>query len=162
MIRVSSTVWAHWASVNPGVIAGTIDGAATNMIAARTSRIASMRFATVEATRQARDSASVSSSPAMTGMSADDSAPAATSWKMRSGIRNAAKNVSSSLVAPNVVPMTTSADPAQRPRDEEGDSDDQPGPGERAADGHRVRALLRARGWASRYAVLRRVPDTWV
>ena len=41
------------------------------------------------------------------------------------------------------------ADPAEHPRDEEGDGDDQPGPGERAADGHRGRAAAAARGWAS-------------
>ena len=49
-----------------------------------------MRFATVEATRQARSSSPRAWSPARTGMSAELRAPAATSWKMKSGIRNAA------------------------------------------------------------------------
>ena len=37
-------------------------------------------------------SCSVANSPAMIGMSVDESAPAATSWNRKSGIRNAAKN----------------------------------------------------------------------
>ena len=50
----------------------------------------SIRLATVETTRQARADPSVASRPDTIGISADERAPAATSWKMRSGIRNAA------------------------------------------------------------------------
>ena len=55
-----------------------------------------MRLMTVDTTRQARACSPVANSAETTGISADDSAPAATSWKIRSGIRNAAKNASSS------------------------------------------------------------------
>ena len=60
------------------------------------ARAMSMRFVTVDTTRHARCSPSLSMTLARTGMSADDSAPAATSWNIRSGSRNAAKNASSS------------------------------------------------------------------
>ena len=56
----------------------------------------SMRLMTVETTRQARGASLAVNSAVTIGIRADDSAPAATSWKMRSGIRKAAKNVSSS------------------------------------------------------------------
>jgi hypothetical protein len=46
----------------------------------------------VDTTRHALASWSVANRPAMTGISVDDSAPAATSWNRKSGIRNAAKN----------------------------------------------------------------------
>ena len=69
----------------------------------------SMRFVTVDTMRQARWSPSDAKMPEMTGMSAEDTAPAATSWNMRSGIRNAAKNASSWSVASagRELPMTT-------------------------------------------------------
>ena len=54
MILVSSAVRATCASLKPGVITRTISGAATKTIAASTTRPASMRFVTVETTRQAR------------------------------------------------------------------------------------------------------------
>ena len=41
---------------------------------------------TVDTTRHARASSSVANRPATIGISADDSAPAATSWKIRSGM----------------------------------------------------------------------------
>ena len=77
------------------------------MPVARIARPMSIRLMTVETTRQARGRSSVVNRPDTIGMSADDSAPAATSWKIRSGSRNAAKNASSSGEAPNVLPMTT-------------------------------------------------------
>ena len=77
------------------------------MTTARMARAMSMRLATVDTTRHARADPSVASRLETIGMSADDRAPAATSWKIRSGMRNAAKNASSSGPAPNVVPMTT-------------------------------------------------------
>ena len=52
---------------------------------------------TVETTRQARARSLVVNSAETMGISADDRAPAATSWKIRSGIRKAAKNASSSV-----------------------------------------------------------------
>ena len=61
---------------------------------------------TVDTTRQARSCSAVANSAETIGMSADDSAPAATSWKIRSGMRNAAKNASSSAVR-NELAMTT-------------------------------------------------------
>ena len=61
----------------------------------------SIRLMTVDTTRQARALARRSrAGPTTIGISADDSAPAATSWKIRSGIRNAAKNASSSRAGP--------------------------------------------------------------
>ena len=74
---------------------------------------------TVETTRQARSFAPFASSPDTIGISADDSAPAATSWKIRSGIRNAAKNASRSDATPTELTMTTcgpSRAPARRGR----------------------------------------------
>jgi ribulose bisphosphate carboxylase small subunit len=67
-----------------------------------------MRLITVDTTRQARSRSFVMNRPDTTGTRADDRAPAATSWKIRSGMRNAAKNASRSALAPNVLPMTTS------------------------------------------------------
>ena len=65
------------------------------------------------------------------GMSADDSAPAATSWKIRSGIRNAAKNASSSRERPERCGDDDDPDVAEDARDEERARDDEPGAGER-------------------------------
>ena len=107
MIRVSSMVLSSCAPSNPGVMSGTMTGARMKKPTARTTSPMSIRLMTVETTRQARACSSVANRPDTIGMSADDSAPAATSWKMRSGIRNAAKNASSSADAPNVLPMTT-------------------------------------------------------
>ncbi len=90
MIRVSSIVRSRRPWSKPGVIAGTSTGAASQTTTASTSSSAIIRFATVEATRQARPSSPPAWSPARTGMSAELRAPAATSWKMKSGIRNAA------------------------------------------------------------------------
>ena len=58
--------------------------------AERTSIMPSMRLVTVEATRQARSRSPPVSRPDSTGMSEEAMAPAATSWKTRSGMRNAA------------------------------------------------------------------------
>ena len=66
----------------------------------------SIRLITVETTRQARCRSSVVNSPDTIGIRADDSAPAATSWKIRSGMRNAAKNASRSA-GRNAFAMTT-------------------------------------------------------
>src|SRR5437867_483300 len=104
MIRVRSTVRDHWSGVNPGVIAGMIDGAAARTITARTRSAASIRFAIVETTRHARAVSSVARSADTIGITADDRAPAATSWNTRSGRRNAAKNASRS--APGKPPLT--------------------------------------------------------
>ncbi len=67
----------------------------------------SMRLMTVDTTRQACDSSSPASSAETIGMSADDKAPAATSWKIRSGSRKAAKNVSRSPASSPELAMTT-------------------------------------------------------
>ena len=66
-----------------------------------------MSVAIVETMRQARVVRPVPSSPATIGTRAAATVPAATSWKMRSGIRNAAKNASSSGPSPIVLVMTT-------------------------------------------------------
>ena len=66
-----------------------------------------MRLAIVDTMCQARLVRPVTSSPATIGTSAAATVPAATSWKIRSGMRNAAKNASSSGPAPRVLPMTT-------------------------------------------------------
>ena len=55
----------------------------------------SISVVTLDTTRQARASSSFARRPATIGIIADDSAPAATSWNRKSGIRNAAKNASS-------------------------------------------------------------------
>ena len=104
--RVSSIVRWIWSGLKWAVITGTRTGAAIATITARTSRAASIRVATVEATRQARASWPVASRPATTGMRAELRAPAATSWKMKSGIRKAARKASRSGPAPNVAPIT--------------------------------------------------------
>src|SRR5450631_4567276 len=84
-------------------------------ITARTSSTASIRVVTVDATRHARASWSVASRPATIGIRAELSAPAATSWKMKSGMRKAATNVSRSALAPKVAPITISrTDPRTR------------------------------------------------
>ena len=70
---------------------GTIHGAPTAMAVERMTRATSIRVAMVDTTRHERASSSLAMRPATTGMSAELSAPAATSWKTRSGIRNAAK-----------------------------------------------------------------------
>ena len=90
MIRVSSTVRSAAAGSKPGVISGTRTGAATNASAPRTASARSIRFVTVDATRHARAVAPVARSPERIGIRADPSAPAATSWNIASGMRNAA------------------------------------------------------------------------
>ena len=90
MIRVSSVVSASSASSKPGVITATSCGATSSTRPTSTSRTDSISVATVDTTRHARASSSVANSDAITGISAEDSAPAATSWNSRSGIRNAA------------------------------------------------------------------------
>ena len=107
MTRVRSTVEEICAASKPGVIAGTTAGAKTRRSPARTASPASMRFVTVETTRHARSSSPWATSVAIVGISADARAPAATSWKIMSGIRNAAKNGSRAPWVPNVVPITT-------------------------------------------------------
>src|ERR1019366_656885 len=104
--RVSSIVRWIWAGVKWPVITGTRTGAAMATITARISRTASISVATVDATRHARASSSVASRPATIGIRAELRAPAATSWKMKSGIRKAARNASRSALAPNVAPIT--------------------------------------------------------
>jgi len=82
-------------------------GARMNSVTARTVSAMSIRLITVDTTRQARDSSPPTSSAETIGMSADDNAPAATSWKIRSGRRKAAKNVSSSPARRPELPMMT-------------------------------------------------------
>ncbi len=107
MIRVNSMVRASSASPNPGVMTGTMTGARMNNPMARIARPISIRLMTVDTTRQARADSLVVNRAETIGIRAEESAPAATSWKMRSGNRNAAKNASSSGPAGNVLPMTT-------------------------------------------------------
>ena len=107
-----------------------------------------MRLMTVETTRHARACSLVVNRAETIGISADDSAPAATSWKMRSGIRKAAKNASSSAGMERVGD-DDDPDVAQDARDEEGARDDEPGAGQGARRAHGV-GSRRARGWASR------------
>ena len=103
---------------------------------------------TVDTTRQACASLVALEEAATIGMSADDSAPAATSWKIRSGIRNAAKN-GVELGRLEQLREHDQPDPAQDPRDEERAGHDQAGPGEPAGGGHGA-GSRRARGCASR------------
>jgi hypothetical protein len=70
---------------------GTIWGAKTATSAANIARAISIMLSTVDTTRQARSSSLRLKRPASTGTMADESAPAATSWKMASGSLNAAK-----------------------------------------------------------------------
>ena len=95
MIRVSSVVRARLSASKPGVIVATSPGASSSTTAARIASVPSISVVTLDTTRHARASSSFASSPAMIGIIADDSAPAATSWNRKSGIRNAAKNASS-------------------------------------------------------------------
>ena len=90
MIRVSSTVCCSPAS-SKLTNAGTRTGAAIATRIASTSSTASTSVVTVEATRHARASWSWACSPDTIGTRAADRAPAATSWNIRSGSRNAAK-----------------------------------------------------------------------
>ena len=92
MIRVRSVVWASCWSSKPGAMIATSCGASTRTIAARTSSAESISVVTVDTTRHARASSSVANSAVITGISAEDRAPAATSWNRKSGILNAAKN----------------------------------------------------------------------
>ena len=80
MIRVSWIVVSVPAASKPGVITGTIWGAQMNTTTANTTRPASIRLMTVDATRQARRGAPSAMRVVSTGMSADPTAPAATSW----------------------------------------------------------------------------------
>ena len=66
-----------------------------------------MSVVTVETTRHAWASSSFANSPATTGIIADDSAPAATSWNRKSGMRKAAKNESSCDGSGTAAAMTT-------------------------------------------------------
>ena len=91
MMRVRRTVSSVPTVSKPGVSRGTICGAKMATIAARLTSASSIRLSTVETTRQARCSSSRANRPARTGIIAEDSAPAATSWKIVSGRRNAAK-----------------------------------------------------------------------
>ena len=91
-------------------------------------------------------------------MSAELSAPAATSWKMKSGIRNAAKKLSSSAPAPNVVADDGQPDPAEDPRDRNAAVTMRPARASAPAArplGHAGRSPepAVARGCAARYAV---------
>ena len=90
MVRSSCT------GPKPGVMAPTICGAKMNIATPRTASPMSIRLMTVDTTRHARGISLAVNSAVTIGIRADDNAPAATSWKMRSGTRNAAKNVSSS------------------------------------------------------------------
>jgi len=70
---------------------GTICGAKTATTTDRLKSTRSMTLSTVETTRHARVSSLRLNSPARTGIIAELNAPAATSWKIASGMRNAAK-----------------------------------------------------------------------
>ena len=107
IVRVSSTVLSNWTGPKPGVIAAITTGARMNRPTARIVRAISMRLMTVDTTRQACDSSPPANSAETIGMRADDRAPAATSWKIRSGRRNAAKNVSRSPASRPELAMTT-------------------------------------------------------
>ena len=78
-----------------------------NARVARTVIATSRRFASVATTRHAWARSPAANRPETTGMSAEPIAPAATTWKIRSGTRNAAKNASSSGPVPKVAPKTT-------------------------------------------------------
>ncbi len=84
----------------------------------------------------------------MTGIIADESAPAATSWNRKSGIRNAAKNASSCAAFGHGGGDRDVADVAEDARDQERARDDQPGAceGERGPPDPAVAAAARASG----------------
>ena len=89
-IRVSSTRVSRSASPNPGAMKGARAGAAMNVTSATAASTIMSRFAIVETTLHARSCSPVATSAAIVGMTAEARAPAATSWKMKSGIRKAA------------------------------------------------------------------------
>ena len=99
-------VCCSFSPANPGAINGTRIGAASHATPARITRPTVMRLAIVETMCHARLVRPVSSCPATMGTSAAATVPAATSWKIRSGMRNAASNASDSGPAPSVLPMT--------------------------------------------------------
>ena len=90
MKRVSSTVSCVVSSSKPGTRKGTTTGARTASRRLATSSTPSMRLSTVDATRQARSRSPCAERLASTGTRAEAMAPAATSWKTRSGMRKAA------------------------------------------------------------------------
>ncbi len=89
-MRVSSTRAVRSAASNPGAMSGAMAGAAMNVAMASAARTTMRRFAIVETTLQARSRSPVATRAAIVGMTADARAPAATSWKRKSGIRKAA------------------------------------------------------------------------
>ena len=172
MIRVSSTVRSELHGVEAGGDDGTIAGAKTSDDHGEDERARrASGSSTVETTRQARVVLVVASRPATTGISADDSAPAATSWKIRSGSRNAAKKASSSGPGTERVAMTTTRtqprmretrnapETIERPARAEGRDDVGSTPDRGRQVGRRGRS---ARGWASRYAAAQPAGETWV
>ena len=123
-----------------------------------------MRFATVEATRQARAALAAGEQPREDRDERRARAPAATSWKMRSG-SGTRRRTRRGRARPNVVPMTASR---IQPRTRETRNAAVTMRPARAS----VRAVTRghaavgrpavARGCAARYAVRSRVGETWV
>ena len=91
MIRVRRTVSSVLTMSKPGVMIGTITGAQIATMIENTTSSSSMKLSTVDTTRHARSSSLCVNRPASTGISAEPSAPAATSWKIASGRRKAAK-----------------------------------------------------------------------
>ena len=82
----------------------------------------------------------------MTGISADESAPAATSWNRKSGIRNAAKNASSCAAFGHRRGDRDVPHVAEDPRQQERAGDDEPGPGEGARRRRRPGPVAAAAG----------------
>ena len=91
MIRVRRTVSSVATASKPGVMMGTISGAKMATMTDAVKRTMSITLSTVDTTRHARSSSLRLNKPASTGIMAELNAPAATSWKIASGMRNAAK-----------------------------------------------------------------------
>ena len=115
MILVSPMVRSILSGSKPGAVKGTSAGAARNRPTASTSSATSIRLATVDTTCQARSSVSRWRISAITGMSAELRAPAATSWNIRSGRRKAAWKASASGPIPRLPAMiATRTQPSTR------------------------------------------------
>jgi hypothetical protein len=87
MSRVSSTVRSVVGASKPGVMSGTTSGAASASTTPSASNASSITFAIEDTSRHPRSSSPWAMRPDTIGIRAEPSAPAATSWNMRSGSR---------------------------------------------------------------------------
>ena len=115
--RVRKIVVSTCGGCHDGTMSGTRTGAASQVTAASGASTTIIRFVRVDTRRRAPSSSPRAMSSDATGTTAEPMAPAATSWKSVSGIRNAAQNASMSWLAPNSAPnVAPRAHPSRRDR----------------------------------------------